>query len=119
MLFQSHNLQVPQTLLDRLISTVMALLPVPRETNLPEKVIHTPRNVEYRKSSPDELVDLAIEGNIARIAKRSLVGGDESFFVADIGQVIRQHRRWTQNLPGIRPYYGMKFYRLSAFQPQR
>jgi ornithine decarboxylase len=87
----------------------MALLPVPRETNLPGKVIHTPHNVEYRKSSPDELVDLAIEGNIARIAKRCLVGGDESFFVADIGQVIRQHRRWTQNLPGIRPYYGMKF----------
>jgi ornithine decarboxylase len=86
----------------------MALLPVPRETILPGKVIHTPYNVEYRKFSPDELVDLAIEGNIARIAKRSLVGGDESFFVADLGQLIRQHRRWTQNLPGIQPYYGMK-----------
>ncbi|KAJ5317805.1 hypothetical protein PENANT_c004G11756 [Penicillium antarcticum] len=86
----------------------MALLPVPRETILPGKVIHAPHNVEYRKCSPDELVDLAIEGNIARIAKRSLVGGDESFFVADLGQVIRQHRRWTQNLPGIRPYYAVK-----------
>ncbi|KAJ6002277.1 hypothetical protein N7522_007504 [Penicillium canescens] len=86
----------------------MALLPVPSGTNLPREVTHTPHNVEYRKSSPDELVDLAIEGNIARIAKCSLVGGDESFFVADLGQVIRQHRRWTQNLPGIRPYYAVK-----------
>jgi ornithine decarboxylase len=96
----------------------MALLPVPRETILPEKAIHTPHNVEYRKSSPEELVNLAIEGNIARIAKRSLVGGDESFFVADLGQVTRQHRRWTQNLPGIRPYYGKYPYCLSVSNSQ-
>ncbi|KAJ5775358.1 uncharacterized protein N7511_000369 [Penicillium nucicola] len=86
----------------------MALISSPRETILPKKVLHIPHNVEYRESSPGELVDLAIEGNIARIAKHSLVGGDESFFVADLGQVIRQHRRWMQSLPEIRPYYAVK-----------
>lgn len=65
--------------------------------------------------SPEELIDLAIENRIARAAKRSLVGGDESFFIADLGQVIRQHRRWTQNLPNLQPYYGIFFFSLSYF----
>ena len=79
----------------------MALLPVLSEV-VTGKVIHG----GFRNLPPDELVDLAIESHIARIVKRSLVGGDESFFIADLGQIIRQHRRWTQNMPGIRPYYG-------------
>lgn len=61
-----------------------------------------------RIPSPEELVDLAIESHIARVVKQSLVvDGDESFFVSDLGQVTRQHRRWTQNLPGVQPYYGI------------
>ncbi|GIC90465.1 type III PLP-dependent enzyme [Aspergillus udagawae] len=31
---------------------------------------------------------------------------DEPFFVADLGQVIRQHRRWRVNLPNVHPFYG-------------
>ncbi|KAJ5198903.1 hypothetical protein N7491_000530 [Penicillium cf. griseofulvum] len=82
----------------------MALLPAPREAVTIGKVIHA---TGYRNLPPDELVDLAIESHIARIVKRSL-GGDESFFVADLGQILRQHRRWTQNMAGIRPYYAVK-----------
>lgn len=82
----------------------MALLPAPSEPVATGKVIHASG---YRNHPPDELVDLAIESHIARIVKRSLVGGDESFFIADLGQILRQHRRWTQNMPGIRPYYGI------------
>lgn len=106
MLFQLQNSPVSPVLLDRLLSTVMALLPGPREAVPTGKIIHS---TGYRNSSPDELVDLAIESHIARILKRSLVGGDESFYIADLGQILRQHRRWTQNMPGIRPYYGMDF----------
>lgn len=50
------------------------------------------------------LVDLAIENQTTRIGQQ--VGGDEPFFVADLGQVIRQYQCWTRNLPNVRPYYG-------------
>lgn len=59
------------------------------------------------KPSPGQLIDLAIENHIARLAKSSLVGGDEPFFIADLGKVTRQHQRWRQNLPDVRPYYGI------------
>ncbi|KAF3016078.1 hypothetical protein E8E15_006789 [Penicillium rubens] len=88
----------------------MALLPPPSEA-VTGKVIHG----GYRNLPPDELVDLAIESHIARIVKRSLVGGDESFFIADLGQIIRQHRRWTQSVPGIRPHYAVKCNRDPTF----
>ncbi|KAJ5518097.1 Orn/DAP/Arg decarboxylase 2 C-terminal [Penicillium expansum] len=77
----------------------MALLPAPSEAVTTGKVIHA---TGYRNLSADELVDLAIESHIARIVKRSLVGGDESFFIADLGQILRQHRRWTQNMPAVK-----------------
>ena len=111
MLFQLQNSPFAPALLDRLLSTIMALLPPPSEA-VTGKVIHG----GYRNLPPDELVDLAIESHIARIVKRSLVGGDESFFIADLGQIIRQHRRWTQSMPGIRPYYGitLPFYYVSC-----
>ncbi|KAJ5836763.1 hypothetical protein N7447_002789 [Penicillium robsamsonii] len=82
----------------------MALLPA-REAVTIGKVIHA---TGYRNLPPDELVDLAIESHIAHVVKRSCVGGDESFFIADLGQISRQHRRWIQNMPGIRPYYAVK-----------
>ncbi|KAL4861211.1 hypothetical protein BDV12DRAFT_180596 [Aspergillus spectabilis] len=62
----------------------------------------------HRKLPPGELVDLAIENHIARVAKSSPDGETESFFVADLGQVTRQHTRWVQNLPNVRPYYAVK-----------
>lgn len=82
----------------------MALIPVPRQASNIDKAIHVSG---YRKTSPSDLIDLAIESRIARILKRSAIGGDDPFFVADLGQIIRQHRRWLQNMPGIRPFYGM------------
>ncbi|GFF87543.1 ornithine decarboxylase [Aspergillus udagawae] len=33
---------------------------------------------------------------------------DEPFFVTDLGQVIRQHRRWRVNLPSVHPFYAVK-----------
>jgi hypothetical protein len=104
MLFQLQSSPFSTVLLNRLLSTAMALLPAPSEAVTTGKIIHA---TGYRNLSPDELVDLAIESHIARVVKRSVVGGDESFFIADLGQILRQHRRWTQNMPGIRPYYGM------------
>lgn len=35
-------------------------------------------------------------------------GGEDSFFVADVGHVYRQYVRWTERLPRIEPFYAMK-----------
>lgn len=34
-------------------------------------------------------------------------GDEDTFFVADLGDVYRQHLRWKKNLPRVRPFYGM------------
>lgn len=70
----------------------------------PSKLVESPG---YTNLSPEELIDLAIESHIARVNKRSLAGGDVSFFIADLGQIARQHQLWMQNLPDIQPYYGI------------
>ncbi|CAG7966962.1 unnamed protein product [Penicillium salamii] len=104
MLFQLQNSPSTPSLFNRVISAIMTLLPAPRQPSSIDKTVHVPA---YR-TSPGDLVDLAIESSILRIVKRSAVGGDDPFFVADLGQIVRQHRRWIQNMPGIRPFYAVK-----------
>lgn len=96
-----NNLPITLSLLGRIYAAIMDLLPAQQELIIPEKI------PLIAKPTPDQLVDLAIESQISHITKRAVVGGDESFFVADLGQVIRQHRRWMKSLPGVQPYYGM------------
>ena len=33
-------------------------------------------------------------------------GGEDAFFVADLGEVYRQHLRWKMNLARVKPFYG-------------
>ena len=33
-------------------------------------------------------------------------GEEDTFFVADLGDVYRQYVRWKKNLPRIKPFYG-------------
>lgn len=33
-------------------------------------------------------------------------GGEEAFFVCDLGEIRRQHERWTLSLPRVEPHYG-------------
>jgi ornithine decarboxylase len=33
-------------------------------------------------------------------------GAEDTFFVADLGEVYRQHLRWKRNLPRVKPFYG-------------
>ena len=37
------------------------------------------------------------------------VGGEEAFFVADLGEVYRQHLRWKLNLQRAKPHFGKSF----------
>jgi ornithine decarboxylase len=34
------------------------------------------------------------------------VGDEDTFFVADLGEVYRQHLRWKKNLARVKPHYG-------------
>lgn len=99
------TLQFCPVLLSRFFSAIMDLLPAPRDNIIPAKPAL--RTLVYRKPTPARLIDHTIENHIAKLDKSSVVGGDESFFVADLGQVSRQHHRWTHNLPGVRPFYGI------------
>lgn len=36
-------------------------------------------------------------------------GEEDAFFVADMGEVYRQHLRWKMNLKRVRPHYGTFF----------
>lgn len=34
------------------------------------------------------------------------IGEDDAFFVADVGEVYRQHLRWKMNLKRVKPHFG-------------
>jgi len=34
-------------------------------------------------------------------------GEEDAFFVADMGEVYRQHLRWKMNLKRVKPHYGL------------
>jgi ornithine decarboxylase len=57
-------------------------------------------------TTSDQLVDLAIDFQIQRITSAAPNVEDNPFFIADLGQVFRQHRRWKLNLPNVQPFYG-------------
>ncbi|KAJ2891685.1 Ornithine decarboxylase, partial [Coemansia aciculifera] len=41
-------------------------------------------------------------------AKLAQAGAEDAFFVADLGEVARQHRLWTRLLPRVQPFYAIK-----------
>lgn len=57
---------------------------------------------------PDELAKFVIQARLALLSNDSgRVEDDEPFFVADLGQVYRQHQRWTRSLSAVQPFYGL------------
>ena len=55
-----------------------------------------------------ELVQHALKERIKGIDPSNCEAGeDDAFFVADMGEVYRQHLRWKMNLKRVKPHYGM------------
>ena len=53
------------------------------------------------------MVRQVMDERIANIDHQICQPGDEdAFFVADIGEVYRQHMRWKKNLKRVKPHYG-------------
>ncbi|KAG6136308.1 Ornithine decarboxylase [Claviceps purpurea] len=58
---------------------------------------------------PKQLIGNALRKRVESIDHKSCEPGDEdSFFVADLGDVYRQHIRWKKNLPRVKPFYAVK-----------
>ncbi|KAK5112904.1 hypothetical protein LTR62_003726 [Meristemomyces frigidus] len=56
-----------------------------------------------------EMIGAALQKHIGAVNPSECEPGDEdAFFVADIGEVYRQHMRWKNNLPRVTPHYAIK-----------
>ncbi|UPK94947.1 hypothetical protein LCI18_005882 [Fusarium solani-melongenae] len=59
--------------------------------------------------TPKQLIGEALHQRVEAIDHEMCDPGDEdTFFVADLGEVYRQHLRWKKNLPRVRPFYAVK-----------
>lgn len=68
----------------------------------------------YGANIPKHIIGAALKERVENIDYEACEPGDEdSFFVADLGEVYRQHMRWKLNLPRVKPFYG-KFYFLEG-----
>jgi hypothetical protein len=57
---------------------------------------------------PKHIIGTALKEKVENIDHEACEPGDEdTFFVADLGEVYRQHMRWKLNLPRVKPFYGM------------
>jgi ornithine decarboxylase len=62
---------------------------------------------ERKLDSAKQLIGEALRERVENIDHEFCEPGEEdTFFVADLGEVYRQHLRWKRNLPRIKPFYG-------------
>lgn len=60
-------------------------------------------------SAPRAIIGSALLTRVENIDHESCDAGEEdAFFVADLGDVYRQHMRWKLNLPRVKPFYAVK-----------
>lgn len=53
------------------------------------------------------LIQKVLKEQIARVNVDTCEPGEEdAFYVADLGEVYRQHLRWKLNLARVKPFYG-------------
>jgi ornithine decarboxylase len=54
-----------------------------------------------------QLIGQALKSRVEAIDPDTCgVGEEDAFFVADLGEVYRQHLRWKKNLGRVKPHYG-------------
>lgn len=77
------------------------------------------QNHNHGPVDPKVLIGEALHRRVEAVDHELCEPGDEdTFYVADLGEVYRQHLRWKKNLPRIRPFYGEHHHLtfLSAFK---
>lgn len=67
-----------------------------------------PDNISNGAENARSIVHDALKSRISSIDVDACEAGEEeAFFVADMGEVYRQHLRWKMNLKRVKPHYGM------------
>lgn len=62
---------------------------------------------ETKRAFAKTLIGNALQERIDSIDYDSCEpGGEDAFFVGDLGEIYRQHMRWKRNLPRVEPFYG-------------
>jgi ornithine decarboxylase len=62
---------------------------------------------QHGVNTPKGLIGNALKKRLESIDHEACEPGEEdSFFVADLGEVYRQHMRWKLSLPRVKPFYG-------------
>ena len=75
--------------------------------NSPYDSIIQDGNDQNNNDKSKALVKAALEERVSNIDTNVCEPGEEdAFYVADLGQVYRQHMRWKQSLPRVKPHYG-------------
>ncbi|KAI9046561.1 hypothetical protein LZ554_009306 [Drepanopeziza brunnea f. sp. 'monogermtubi'] len=60
-------------------------------------------------NNPKKLIGDALKERVENVDHNACDPGDEdAFFIADLGEVYRQHMRWKLNLPRVKPFYAVK-----------
>jgi len=73
------------------------------------------------QSIAKQMIGHALQEHVQDIDEDTCEAGDEdAFFVADMGDVYRQHLRWKKNLKRVKPHYGQFLsYMYSIREPPR
>lgn len=70
---------------------------------------------EARAASRQLVFEILKQKAAAVDVKTCYPGEEDPFYVADLGEVYRQHIRWKTNLPRVKPFYGMFSFLLFSF----
>jgi ornithine decarboxylase len=63
--------------------------------------------VSRRTVAPTQMVLEELKKRVAGIDMAGCEPGEEdAFYVADMGEIYRQHLRWKMNLGRVKPFYG-------------
>lgn len=80
--------------------------------------LKTEHNAYHGPDTSKVLVKDALMNRIANINTDVCEAGEEdAFFVADMGEVYRQHLRWKMNLKRVKPHYGKNVLVLTMLEP--
>lgn len=64
---------------------------------------------QHASVDPKQLIGDALHKRVVSVDHELCEPGDEdTFYVADLGDVYRQHLRWKKNLPRVKPFYAVK-----------
>ncbi|OCK82456.1 ornithine decarboxylase [Lepidopterella palustris CBS 459.81] len=90
------------------LSITEEYIPLSFKTHIPvDNTYVIPDN--YGSENANILIGDALKARVEAVDQDTCAAGEEdAFFVADLGEVYRQHLRWKKNLGRVKPHYAVK-----------